>query len=292
MYELLQAEGDSYYVDSPVKVGVFKISDSDVVFIDGGGDRDGGKKALKAIQEQGWNLKAVFNTHAHADHIGGNAYLQSHTGCRIYAPGVESAFTRFPILEPVGLFGGNPISELKSKFTMAQVSDADLLTDAVLPEGMSIIELPGHSFEMVGFKTKDDVIYLADSLAAKETIEKYKITFLFDVQQYLDTLEKIRIMKAKVFVPAHAAATDDITELVDINIRSVNDIAATIWELCREPIGEDYLLEKLFDTYGLRMSILQYSLIGNTMKSYLSWLKESGKAEIIIEGCRLLWKSI
>ena len=32
-------------------------------------------------------------------HIGGNKYLQGQTKCKIYAPGIDCAFTNFPILE-------------------------------------------------------------------------------------------------------------------------------------------------------------------------------------------------
>ena len=48
------------------------------------------------------------------------------------------------------------------KFLMAQASRAEYLTENVIPKDMSILNLPGHFFYMVGFRNADDVVYLAD----------------------------------------------------------------------------------------------------------------------------------
>ena len=106
----------------------------------------------------------------------------------VYAPGIEYAFTRWPLLEPSFLYGGFPCKDLKHKFLMAQESDVIELTDEVLPEGFQIIPLTGHFFDMVGFRTPDDVVYLADCLSSRETLDKYQIGFIYDVAEYLKTL--------------------------------------------------------------------------------------------------------
>ena len=78
---------------------------------------------------------------------------------------------------------------------------------------------------MVGFKTKDDVVYLADCLSSKETLEKYQISFIYDVEAYLDTLYRVKEMKAALFIPAHAEPTEQIASLVQLNIDKVLEIA-------------------------------------------------------------------
>lgn len=98
---------------------------------------------------------------------------------------------------------------------MASESDAEYLKPDVLPSGFEMIPLPGHFFNMVGFRTSDDVVYLADSLSSRETLEKYTVSFIYDVQAYLDTLERVRNMSVKLFVPSHAAATEDISPLAE-----------------------------------------------------------------------------
>ncbi|MCF0229681.1 MAG: MBL fold metallo-hydrolase, partial [Parasporobacterium sp.] len=150
MYELIQISEHDYYIDCPAKTGLVQTGDKTVIAIDSGNDKDAGKKVLRHIEAKGWTLTAVFNTHSHADHIGGNRFLQERTGCHIYAPGMENVYTNNPQLEPVTLFGGLPFKDISGKFMMAQSSSSELLTPDVLPAGMEIIPLPGHSFDMVG----------------------------------------------------------------------------------------------------------------------------------------------
>ena len=83
MYELVQVAENTYYINSPSKIGVYRVSDDDVWLIDSGNDASAAKRVLRTINERGWRLVAIYNTHSHADHIGGNAYLQKNTGCRI-----------------------------------------------------------------------------------------------------------------------------------------------------------------------------------------------------------------
>ncbi len=290
MYELIQISGRDHYIQSPTKIGLVKIDEDRVVIIDSGNDKDAGKKIRKHLDANGWTLEAIFNTHSHADHIGGNRYLQEQTGCRIYAPAIEDAFVLSPVLEPTFLYGGLPGKELRHKFLMAQESEAGTLTAEVLPEGWQIIDLPGHSFNMVGFRTPDDTVYLADCLSSRQTLEKYRIGFLYDVAAYLDTLEKVSAMQAGLFVPAHAEATEDISELAQYNISVVQEIAGRITTLCKEPLMFEQLLQQLFAAYELTMTFEQYVLVGSTVRSYLTWLKEQGQLTAGIENNQMLWK--
>ena len=290
MYELIQVSPNSYYIQSPAKIGLYTLSETEVCLIDSGNDKDAGRKVRQLLDARGWHLKAIYNTHSNADHIGGNRYLQAQTGCRIYAPGIECDFTRHPVLEPAFLYGGYPCKDLRHKFLMAQESDAEPLTPETLPEGFSLIELPGHFFSMVGFRTPDNVVYLADCLSSRETLDKYQIGFLYDVGAYLDTLEKVKAMEADLFVPAHAAPTQDIAPLAQYNIDKVQQIADKILDLCAGPLGFEELLQQLFAHYGLTMNFEQYVLVGSTVKSYLSWLKDTGRLTARFADNRLLWQ--
>lgn len=292
MYELIQAAKNSYYIQSPAKIGLVRLNDTDVCLIDSGNDKDAGRRVRKILDEKNWRLAAIYNTHSNADHIGGNKYLQGQTGCKIYAPGIECCFTRYPALEPSFLYGGFPPKDLKHKFLMAQESGAECLTKEQLPKGFEMIPLPGHFFDMAGFRTADDVVYLADCLSAKETLNKYRISFIYDVGAYLETLEKVKKMKAVLFVPAHAEATEDIAPLAQYNIDKTLETANHIVDLCRKPLCFEHILQRLFQDYGLAMNFEQYALVGSTVRSYLAWLKDTGKLEVIFENHMLLWRQL
>ena len=291
MYELIQVLNNTYYINCPAKIGLYLDVDKGVYLIDSGNDKEAGRKVRQILDKNGWTLRAILCTHSHADHIGGCKYLQAQTGCKVYSPGVERDFTRHTLLEPALLYGGFPPKALRHKFLMAQESDADELASAELPEGFEIIPLPGHCFEMVGFRTPDDVVFLADCLSSRATLEKYRIGFIYDVQAYLDTLEKVKSLSGAFFVPAHAEACEDVSELAQYNIDTVNEIAGRIKSICTQPVNFEALLKRLFDESALELSFEQYALVGSTVKSYLAWLMDKGQLKAKCESNLLLWEA-
>jgi glyoxylase-like metal-dependent hydrolase (beta-lactamase superfamily II) len=292
MYELVQVGDRSFFINCPAKIGIYLADGNSVWLIDSGNDKDAGKKARQIIEKNGWTLRGILNTHSHADHIGGNRYLQEQTGCKVFAGGIEAAFTSNPVLEPAYLYGGYPPQELRHKFLMAQESRVSEFSDPDFPREVEIIALPGHCFDMVGFRTPDDTVFLADCLSSRATLEKYAVPFIYDVKAYLETLDKVQNMKAAVFVPSHADQASDLTELICLNREKVFEIGDKIESLCTEPSGFDVILKRLFDHYGLTMTYEQDVLVGSTLRSFLSWLKDGGRVEALFESNMLLWHKI
>ena len=138
----------------------------------------------------------------------------------------------------------------------------------------------------------DGTVFLADCLSGEGTLEKYGISFLYDVEAYLETLDKVGEMEGRLFVPAHAPATADIRPLAQRNKGAVEGIGGTICTFCGEGMGFEELLARLFDHYGLTMTHEQYVLVGSTVRSYLSWLKDKGEVEAVFERNRLYWKAM
>ena len=60
---------------------------------------------------------------------------------------------------------------------MAKESYVEKIEDHLLKE-LEYISLKGHSFDMIGIKTPDDIYFLGDGLISEETIQKYHIFFL------------------------------------------------------------------------------------------------------------------
>ena len=291
MFELIKLKGNTYYIESPAKIGVY-LSGTEVYLIDSGNDKDAGRKIRKLLEEKCWHLRGIVNTHSNADHIGGNAYLAKQTQCGIYANGIERAFTRWPILETSFLYGGYPPKDLRHKFLLAAESPAQDFSADGFPQELIPVDLPGHFFHMVGFRTPDDVVFLADCLSSREILDKYHISFIYNVEEYLQTLDKVEAMKAAIFVPSHAAVTSDIIPLVQYNRAKVMEIGERIYGMCRTPLIFEEILKQIFDVYSLQLNFEQYVLVGSTLRSYLSWLRDAQKINVEFDNNRLYWRCI
>ena len=286
--ELIKLGERTYYIKNPTNIGIYKIDEENVYLIDSGNDKDAGKKILKIVEEQGWKVAGIISTHSNADHIGGNKVIQDRTGCKVLAHGIEKCITENPIIEPSFLYGGNPFKELKNKFLMAKESNA-VEIEGNLPEGLELISLKGHFFDMIGIKTSDNVCFLGDSLFSEETITKYNVFFLYDVKAYLETLDKLSQLDCDKYVPSHCDASSDISNLIESNREKILEILDTVYNICTNPKTFETILKEMFDKYELQMNVNQYVLIGSTVKAYLSYLKDNGKITYTFEDNKMFW---
>lgn len=287
--ELIKVGEKTYYIKNPTNIGVYKIDEENVYLIDSGNDKDAGKKILKIIEEQGWKVKGIINTHSNADHIGGNKLIQDRTNCDIYTYNIEKSFTEYPILESSFLYGGYPFKDIRNKFLLAKESIVKQI-DNNLPEGLEYFILRGHFFDMIGIKTSDNVCFLADSLFSEETITKYHLFFIYDVKEFLNTLDNLKELNGAMYIPSHCEATSDITELIELNKNKVNEIINSIYDFCEKEVTFEDILKLVFDKYSLIMNANQYILVGSTIKSYLSYLYDENKITYEFEDNKMIWK--
>ena len=109
--------------------------------------------------------------------------------------------------------------------------------------------------------------------------------------KFLETLDMIEKLEAKVYIPAHADASGDVKELIAANRAKVHEIAEFLVELCREPKTFEKILKAVFDRYGLVMDDNQHVLVGSTIKSYLSYLYDGGRVKAEFIDNEMLWSA-
>ena len=289
--ELIQVGEKTYYIKNPTNIGIYKISENEIYLIDSGNDKDAGRKILKIIEENNWKIQGIINTHSNADHIGGNKIIQDRTNCKIFAKDIEKTFVEFPILESSFLYGGYPFKNLRNKFLLAKPSNVIQIQDN-LPEGLEHFSLKGHFFDMIGIKTSDNIYFLADSLFSDETITKYHLFFIYDIKEYLNTLDFLSTLDAKLYIPSHCEATQDISYLIKINKNKIEEISNKIYNICENEKTFEEILKYIFDEYNLIMNENQYVLVGSTIKSYLSYLYDNNKLSYEIKNNKKIWKKI
>lgn len=289
--ELIKVGERTYYIKNATNIGVYLLDSNNVCLIDTGNDKDAGKKVLKIIEENGWKVKTIINTHSNADHIGGNKVIQDRTNCNVLAHNIEKSFTEFPILEPSFLYGGYPFKDIRNKFLFAKESIVDSLENN-LPSGLEYFSLKGHFFDMIGIKTSDDVYFLADSLFSEETILKYHLFFMYDVKSFLNTLDFLSTLNGKIYIPSHCEATDDISNLICLNRNKVNEIINVVYEACEKEMTFEKILKYVFDRYNLILDANQYVLVGSSIKSYLSYLYDENKISYYFKDNEMIWKVV
>lgn len=290
--KLCHLAGNTYYIPAPTIIGMYE-KDGYAILIDSGNDKEAGRQINKLLEERGLHLELILNTHSNADHIGGNAFLQKKTGCRIAATRLEAAFIQNPVLEPAFLFGGYPFRELQRKFLMAQpsmVTDIIPSSGDILGTGLEALPLPGHFFDMIGIKTPDNVLFIADCLFPEPVMSKYHIFFLYDLHAQFETLQRVQALEAGWYVPSHGEPLQNISTLVEINRRKIEEILGAVESFCAYPSHTEDILSRVCKRYGIELDAEQYVLVTSTLKSYLSYLMDKGNIESVFEGRTLRWR--
>lgn len=293
-----------YYLPSASNVGFCEGPRSSVL-IDSLNDADGGRKILKALEAAGKRVDAVALTHSNADHMGGAAFIASRVGGSVYASRMEGAFCADPLLEPSFLYGGYPPKELRGKFFIAPACPTSVLSPEAPPEELEnfqVIPLPGHYFGQVGYQF-GGVLFVGDALFGDRVIEKHPVFFVYQVADFLESLERIRQWAAAqasvpispatpppLVVPSHGEPTEDVGALVDLNRRTVERIAETLVELCERERSSEDLLSLFCERFSITLDWAQYALVLSTIRSYLVYLREQERLTAYFDHQRLLWK--
>ncbi|MFH2112721.1 MAG: MBL fold metallo-hydrolase [Candidatus Bathyarchaeota archaeon] len=282
------------FIPGAVNVGVVK-SGAGATVIDTGLDKDSGRAIRKALEDEGLALKAIINTHSHADHFGGNDYLTRNLGAEVYAPEVESGIIQNPILEPLYLFhGAAPISSLRNRFVLAKPSPVHHILQpgkiTIIGVEMEIVALPGHSLNQVGVLA-DGVLFCADTVFSERVIDKYRVPVVQDVDSHLKTLKALGETGHSLYVPGHTKPTESITGLVDRNLKATETILNDVYSLLDEPRTSEQVQAQLCTSYGLDLDVVQqYYLIHTTVMAYLGHLHEEKKITAELKDNSLRWK--
>lgn len=284
------------YFPGHVNVGLV-IGSTAAVLIDSGLDTQTAKKLKKGLDAIAQPLCAIIQTHAHADHFGGNAYL---LGCwpqaQVYAPPLEEAIIRNPILEPIYLnMGAEPPSDLRNKFLLAAASRVDHLLPLegeIEIDGVpfSILSLPGHSWQQVGVVC-DDICFAADSYLGEDILEKHKLPFLVDAHETINSLTKLLASSYKGYIPGHGPYTTSPQSAVNKNI----DLHQHIYEQIEDLLQEESTLEDTLARLCERLHISiqnasSFVLFRTAFMGYLIGLHKQERVVYRFDQNRWLWR--
>ena len=287
------------FIPSAVNIGLIKLNKKSVILIDTGIDDSNAKRILKVLSQENLTVHSIINTHSHADHCGGNNFFQKKTGALIYAPEIESTFIEHPIMEPWYLYSGAaPFKDLRNKFLSAKPSIVQTVIGmnqdslSIGEAQLDIISIPGHSPNQIGIEF-NSVCFCADVLFSEEILKKHKIPFFGDIKQTLQSLNTIKHRTNSYYVPSHATPSQEVEDLVNVNIRTINEISNSILKILKTEKTMEHLLKEMCNVLKIKITHpSQYFLLKTPIQAYLSYLHQKEKVKFELRDNQLYWRAI
>ncbi len=275
MFEVKPLLGNTFYYEAFTNVGIYRLNEKSAVLIDSCDHKRMVRSLDRELGVMELEVALIINTHCHNDHICGNRYFQDKYGCRILSTKLEQGFIYKPELESSFYAAGLVNDERSNPFFGLESSEAEIITAENLPEGFETVSLPGHGFDMIGVRTPDDVLFLADSVLSQNTWESYRLPFFHNVNKSLETLEKIKNMKARLFVPSHNPPVEDISELAEYNIEKLKEKKQLTYELCNKKSFEE-IFSAIIEKEGLVLKTPKYCMYAVMVKNLIQSIIEDG----------------
>jgi len=275
-----------------VNIGFIKDED-EWYMIDSGLDDDQARRAINSVKDYVSVIKALLNTHSHADHIGGNSYVYKRLGIPIYSSKIEASIGRSPILEPIMLYGGYPIREMKNKFLMAKPSPIAPIEELDNDNfKIDIIDLKGHSPSMIGFKS-NKIIYVADAYLDENLIRKHKLPYNYNPKDALNSLYLLRDMidDGYTFIPSHGEPDERPESQIRLNIEIILKIKNLLESYLVSERFLDDIISYIYRSLELNISELSlHYLYKSAIKGYLTWLYNDDLIDIQVINGKEIYK--
>lgn len=228
-----------FYVTEEVKryVNIYLITGANCYLIDTGvaGSEVLIAEYLESIGRKLTDIKGVFLTHAHPDHIGAAAEIKRQTGCKIYAPiqgldWIENIHRQFDERPIPNFF--NLVSE--SVDVDCPLGGGEIVE---LEEGISVkaVFTPGHSHDSMSYVLNDEVVFIGDAIPVDGDLPIF-VDFKKSVES-IDVIENLE--KVELYCPAWDEVYDRkaLCEVADRNREMLYKLRKIVMEVEKE-LGE------------------------------------------------------
>ena len=276
-------------------VGVIHAGEGQAILIDTGlGDRSG-RRIMRALAQQGLTPVAILATHGHGDHTGGIAHITGVCGASVYAPALDATILEQPSWGTACLLGGaEPLPELE----VPRYAPPPCRVDVRLEPGphqiagvdVQALSLPGHTGSHMGYLV-DDILFTGDALAGEREIQTTPISYVYSMTKQLATLATLAAASYAGFVLGHGGFKESVTELVQANLKRIEDLAQQMITVLRAaPTEFNDLLAVVCQHYDLSpRQIRDYFLLQATLYACLSHLYRQEAVGYSLDAGRLFW---
>ncbi|MBF4692100.1 MBL fold metallo-hydrolase [Fusibacter ferrireducens] len=286
--EIVKVFGNTYCIDTGMTyIPFYKLNAREIVLLDSGygiGEREG-INAL--IDDNGYHVYGIINSHAHIDHVGNNMFFKEKDKAIIAMTRLEAALCSSE--ESVkAYFGGHTLKSVRGHFE-TMITETDILID---PEDeciemggaiFKIIPTPGHSPAHISIITPDDVVYVGDTLISYEVMQGAKMPYAFILSVDFMSKKKLAKLNCEHFIVAHKGIYSNIENLVNDNIAFYKQRAQRVYDVVHKPMTLEEILRAVIREFNINVrSIHKQRVINRMMCSFVDYLIEIEqlKAEI------------
>ena len=287
--KIKEIKGDTYCIDTGMSyIPFYKINDEEIIMLDTGWAKGQRKGIDNLLEENNFKVVGIINSHAHIDHIGNNAYLKEKYNCIIAMPTYEALVCSSTVNLKV-YYSSQTLTEVTEHFghmvceTDIMISD-DQNQIYVCGIKFKILHTPGHSPAHICIITPDDVAYVGDALISYEVMAGAKMPYAYILREDLSSKTKLYDLKCSKYVVAHKGMYEDITDLISDNINFYKNRAVKIYALIDGAMTMEDILKAVIKNFNIRVDTrYKYANIERMLRSYVEYLNETGRIELIME---------
>lgn len=280
---LERVKGDTWRIASDfISVPLYMLDKKNAVLLDSGLPSSGSKGIIRLLEGEGLTVRAILTTHFHIDHAGNHQYFQRYHGTRLYMTLFDAAVATNN--HAMKLFAGNDSYKEISRYSKKQFCHADHLIDSDCAEididgaVFSLLRLPGHTPDQLGFITPDNVAYLSDLLLTDDVLASIKIPYAGCCAEDLKSKEKVRSLSCDRYILAHNGIVDEIGGIAQRNIDSLLYKIAVIESLADHWTTMEPLTYAGAEALGTNGKVIGKVFTGiNSVRSFVEYLLDEGR---------------
>lgn len=279
--KIIEIKGNTYCIDTGRSfIPFYKINNKEIILLDSGWIKE--REGIEHILENnGYTVAGIINSHAHLDHIGNNAYFKEKYNCITAMPAYEAAICKSAVNLKV-YYSNMTMSEITTHLGhMVCETDLMILDDQekIYMNGVpfEILHTPGHSPAHICISTPDDVAYIGDILIGNGLLTSAKLPYSFMLKEDLKSKEKLYDLKGSKYVVAHKNIYNHITTLVTDNIDFYKNKANSVYTTINGTMTMDDILSAVVKSFDIKVNDkYKYTVIESLVRSYVEYLTETG----------------
>ncbi|WP_209474164.1 MBL fold metallo-hydrolase [Thermococcus stetteri] len=276
--------GDTAYLYPGSPSTLIRVHEGKAVLIDSGHGSGRHKDLKRELRKLGLELKLQLATHAHADHIS----VCPKIDAPLFIHRFEFSIAESPLNREVLTFGSKAPRGFLAYAFPDEVKVHGVFEWGDEIEGLTAIQLNGHSPGMTGFLDEENgLIYAGDSFFGERLLQSVGLPYLVDVGLFRKSLGALReyAEKGYLLIPSHGKAVsgEDALEIIEFNIKRVEDAENLALEFLREPLAVDELAYRIMKSLGVEITPKKLALNLVPARALMAELYNRGEIKAVVD---------